>query len=94
MENRKYIIYFASRFGLETGCKYNTKKTKNNRQMKKVLVPHGDRKFLADMFDVTTVCVRNALKFSSNSELAKRIRMAAIERGGAEVDVKPKQTRP
>lgn len=59
--------------------------------MKKVLVDYGERNELAKLFNVTTVCVRNALKFSSNSDLAKRIRMAAIERGGSEVEVQPKQ---
>jgi len=59
--------------------------------MKKVLVDYGERNELAKLFDVTTVCVRNALKFSSNSELAKRIRKAAIARGGSEVEVQPKQ---
>jgi len=59
--------------------------------MSEVLVRHGERKELSVLFVVTPRCVSNALKFDSNSDLAKRIRKAAIERGGSEVDVKPKQ---
>lgn len=55
--------------------------------MKKVIMAHGERVQLAALFGVSTVTVRNALKFKWDSDLAKKIRKAAIERGGAEVDI-------
>lgn len=53
--------------------------------MSKILVNHGDRRVIAKIFNVSEVTVRNALKFGTNSDLAKRIRKAAIERGGVEI---------
>ena len=52
--------------------------------MNKILVAHGERKELATLLDTSTVTVRKALKGKSKSELAKRIRLLAIERGGVE----------
>jgi len=59
--------------------------------MKKVIVRYGDTTFLAKLFDVSEVSVRNALKFATNSDLSKRIRIAAITHGGTEVDLAPEK---
>ncbi|MPN41200.1 hypothetical protein SDC9_188742 [bioreactor metagenome] len=47
---------------------------------------HGERKEIAKMFNVSEVTVRNALKGRTQSELSRRIRRMAIQRGGIEVD--------
>ncbi len=52
--------------------------------MNKILVNHGERKELARLLDTSEVTVRKALRGKSKSELAKRIRTLAIERGGVE----------
>lgn len=54
--------------------------------MRKVLVPHGERKKLAALFNVSMVSVRKALAGTTHSDLAKRICKAAVERGGVYVD--------
>ena len=59
--------------------------------MGKLLVEYGEYTAIAKIFDVSHRCVRNACKGRSTSDLAKRIRMAAIERGGVEVEDQPKQ---
>lgn len=56
---------------------------------KHILVKDGERKLLKDLFNTTYPTVRAALKGNSNSQLAKSIRMAAIARGGVEVDASP-----
>lgn len=52
--------------------------------MKKVLVAHGEKGELAKIFQVSLVTVRDALNGKTHSELAARIRQAAIRRGGME----------
>jgi len=59
--------------------------------MSKVLVQHGERAQLAKLFNVSEKSVYNALSSESKSALAIQIRKAAIERGGALVEDKPKQ---
>lgn len=59
--------------------------------MSKILVEHGERKQLAKLYNVTVRCIYNALENKTDSALAKNIRKAAIERGGALVEDKPKQ---
>lgn len=56
--------------------------------MNEILTKHGERGKLAKIFDVSHVTVRNALKGRTNSPLAKRIRQAAILRGGKELDTR------
>ncbi len=52
--------------------------------MNKILVNHGERKELAALLRTSEVTVRKALNGKSKSELAKRIRLLAIQRGGVE----------
>jgi len=59
--------------------------------MSKILVEHGERAQLAKLYKVTVRCVYNALENRTDSDLAKQIRMAAIKRGGALVEIQPKQ---
>lgn len=47
---------------------------------------HGERREIAKMFNVSEVTVRNALKGRTQSELSRKIRKIAIQRGGIEVD--------
>lgn len=54
--------------------------------MKEILVKHGKiRKEIAEIFGVSAVTVRDALKGRTRSELAIRIRKVAIEKGGKEI---------
>ena len=53
--------------------------------MKEVVVKHGMRDELAKAFDVSTTTIRNALKGRTNSELSRRIRVLAKQKGGAEI---------
>ena len=58
--------------------------------MGEILMKHGERREISKIFNVSDVTVRNALKGRTQSELSRRIRKVAIERGGIEVDrVKP-----
>jgi len=52
--------------------------------MNKILVAHGERKRLATLLETSVVTVRKALNGKSKSELAARIRLLAIGRGGVE----------
>ena len=45
----------------------------------RIELPHGKNKLLQERFNTTQTTVRNALRFASTSELAKRIQQAAIE---------------
>lgn len=53
--------------------------------MSEILTKHGERGYLAKLFNVSLVTVRSALKGHTKSVLAERIRKAAKERGGMEV---------
>ncbi len=55
-------------------------------KMAKVLVEYGERQKLADMFRTTLPTVRAALRGQTNTALAKKIRAAAIRRGGVMVN--------
>ncbi|SDC53834.1 DeoR family transcriptional regulator [Williamwhitmania taraxaci] len=59
-----------------------------------IITKHGEKKDLAALFEVSLVTIRRALNDVSKSELAKRIRKAAIERGGAEQPDKGKASPP
>lgn len=48
-----------------------------------------DRKFIAKAFGVTLMMVSQACNYMRNSDLAKKIRILAIKRGGEEVLVAP-----
>ena len=54
--------------------------------MKEILTKHGERREIAKIFNVSEVTVRNALKGRTQSQLSKRIRNVAIQRGGVEMD--------
>lgn len=79
---------FASSYNLIKGCKYN--KLKSNI-MRQILVEMGERKVLVKMFNTSYYTVRFALKGESQTAIAYKIRKAALERGGIEVE--PKKTR-
>lgn len=52
--------------------------------MGKILTDLGEKKELAKIFRKSHVTVRRALNGETNTPLAKKIRKAAIERGGVE----------
>ena len=52
--------------------------------MGKILTRHGEKAELMKIFNCSLPTVRGALNGSTKSELAVRIRKAAIERGGVE----------
>lgn len=49
---------------------------------KQILTDRAEKKYLQKFFDCTNVMVWKALTFESDSDLARRIRKAALERGG------------
>lgn len=51
----------------------------------KILVAWGEKKALEKIFNASNVTVRLALRGEWDSPLCRRIRKAAIERGGVEV---------
>ncbi|WP_304721238.1 hypothetical protein [uncultured Alistipes sp.] len=53
--------------------------------MAKVLTEHGERKELGKIFGVCQLTIRRALEGRTNTPLAKKIRIAAIKRGGVVV---------
>jgi hypothetical protein len=53
----------------------------------RILTKHGERKELASLFQVSQPTIRAALNGESITELALKIRKAAIERGGIEVEI-------
>lgn len=59
--------------------------------MGEILTRYGEKSLLAKMFNTSHVTVREALRGNTKSELAKKIRNAAIERGGIETGNKKKQ---
>ena len=62
---------------------------KQNIMNKAILVKDGERKFLKELFNTTYPTVRSALRGYSKTELARNIRMAAIARGGVEIEDAP-----
>lgn len=62
---------------------------KNRVMNQKIFIERGEGAALARIFGVTKGCVSTALSFKKNSDLAKRIRKAAIERGGQLVSFEP-----
>ena len=57
--------------------------------VKRILVKDGERKFLKELFDTSYPTVRGALRGETSSDLAKAIRLAAIARGGVEIESDP-----
>ncbi|WP_147401002.1 hypothetical protein [Bacteroides sp. OF04-15BH] len=50
--------------------------------MAEILMVYGERRKLAEKFNVSEVTVRDALKFKTRSNKANMIRKAALEMGG------------
>lgn len=61
------------------GCKYRQK-------MNRILTRFGEINRIAAIMGVSRPTVRSALSGKTSSDLAKRIRKAALERGGVEVN--------
>lgn len=59
--------------------------------MAKILVAPGEKKKLMKIFDKSHVTVRRALNGETDTLLAKKIRTAAIKRGGVEQPVAPQK---
>lgn len=53
-----------------------------NEEKKIIKIDKETRLFLLKEFKVTNVCLWNALTYRRNNALAKRIRQAALNRGG------------
>lgn len=49
-----------------------------------VLTKHGEKQKIAVLMGVSRITVKDALSGKTNSELSKRIRKIAIDRGGKE----------
>lgn len=60
--------------------------------MREILTRTGDVKELMKIFGVSKPTVINALKYRTYSQLACRIRRAALARGGAEIRVNTDNT--
>jgi len=54
--------------------------------MSKILVLHGEKKELMRIFKVSHVTVRESLNGRLSSPLALKIKKAAVERGGVEIE--------
>ena len=68
---------------IRNGIYKNTKKMDTKvKEIKKVKVRYGTSEKLAKTFGVTTRCVGNAINGRTNSDLAQKIRQAAVELGG------------
>lgn len=67
-------------------CNTRTNIAKNIGTMAKVLTEHGERKELGKIFGVCQLTIRRALEGQTNTALAKKIRKAAITRGGVVVN--------
>lgn len=52
--------------------------------MAKILTEQGERMILGKMFGVSQPTIRRALNGTTQTDLAKRIRKAALQRGGVE----------
>lgn len=52
---------------------------------RRILTDRGEGNNLAKLFGCSPIMISNALTFKTNSILARRIRKAAIERGGIDI---------
>lgn len=55
--------------------------------MAEIIIKHGEMQQLANLFKVSRRTIYNALKTSRNSDLCKKIRKVALERGGIEIKI-------
>lgn len=75
------MYIFVSAFKCESrGTK--VMKIIKTKKMAKVIVEYGERQRIAAMFNTSLPTVRAALRGETNTALAKKIRAAAIKRGG------------
>lgn len=79
----EFISTFAKRFKMKLRDKY-TKKIKMSKQSV-IWVSHGESKQLAAIFQKSYPTIRKALRGEVDNELARRIRTAALRRGGKEL---------
>ncbi len=56
--------------------------------MAKIILEYGERKILGEIFKVSQLTIRRALTYKTNTDLAKKIRKLALDRGGV---LKPSQ---
>lgn len=56
--------------------------------MEKIILEYGERKVLGEIFNVSQLTIRRALSCKTNTDLAKKIRKVALDRGGV---LKPNQ---
>lgn len=54
--------------------------------MKQILVRHGEISAIAGLLRVSDRTVMRALRYERNSDIAKRIRKVALDRGGKETE--------
>lgn len=52
-----------------------------------IYLPKGEGVKLAEMFKTSRITVSNALGYKTDSDLAKRLRKAALERGGKIIEI-------
>lgn len=83
MRNTLFFFTFAKRFKMKLRDKY-TKKIKMSKQSV-IWVSHGESKQLAAIFQKSYPTIRKALRGEVDNELARRIRTAALRRGGKEL---------
>lgn len=76
--NKDNYLYLHRGFKCNLGNKY----TKIIESMAKVLVEHGEVAKLARLFGIARKTVSEALSGQTNTDLAKKIRKVAIDRGG------------
>lgn len=62
--------------------------TRTKNSSKYIMLPRGCGRRLAAMFKVSEVTVCSAIHFSTNSELANKIRHTAMQMGGHVYDPK------
>lgn len=77
------MFYICKVFQIESCDKY-TKKIKMSKQSV-IWVNHGERKRLAAIFQKSQPTIRKALRGEVDNDLARRIRTAALRRGGIEL---------
>ncbi len=54
--------------------------------MKRILIPFGEAQRLGSLFHVSQPTIRRALRGKVDTDLSRKIRKAAIERGGVETN--------
>ena len=77
------IYIFARELTMFNGYKYTKKEQmETNKEIKKVSLKYGTRYKLAKLFKVSVTTVSLAVTGQTDSDLARKIRIAAVEMGG------------